>query len=132
VISVDAAPACFDTWRVVIIVLGITMSEQRQSSRLSDRALAIVAGLVQSKKVAPMVPGSANMARGFMRLDRVGAEGIFYWIALDGSTLKRGRDLAEADDLAPGFVQSMERLGQPRRGLDVPPAPVKSCLAGMA
>jgi hypothetical protein len=100
--------------------------------RLSDRATAILAGLIKSGKVHITPPGTANVRHGFMRLDRVGAEGIFYWIALDGSTLKRGRDLAEADDLAPGFVQSMERLGQPRRGLDVPPAPVKSCLAGMA
>jgi hypothetical protein len=125
-VEIELAPdlACFDTWRIATSPRGSLMQ-----SRLSDRALAIVAGLVKSAKVAPMMPGAANFRHGFMRLDRVGAEGIFYWVAADGSVLKRGRDLGEADDLAPGFVQAMERLGAPRAGLEVIATEPQSCLA---
>jgi hypothetical protein len=112
--SLAGAPTCFDTWRVVIIVLGITMPEQRQPSRLSDRALAVLAGLVRSQRIAPMLPGSANTARGFLRLDR--AAGGFFWIALDGKQLRRGAgDPAEAESLSDSFIDAMVRLGAPRQ-----------------
>lgn len=100
------------------------------SSRLSDRALCVAAGLGRSGRVHIMPPGSANIARGYMRLERV--SGGHYWLAVDGSRLLKGRDVTEAEAISPGFVSAMEKLGAPRRGLDVPPAPVKSCLASMA
>jgi hypothetical protein len=99
------------------------------SSRLSDRALCIVAGLVKSGRIHVMPPGSMTFWRGYARLDRAG--GGHYWVSCAGDVIRRGRDVTEAEALSPGFVSAMERLGAPRRGLDVPPLPVKSCLDAM-
>jgi hypothetical protein len=99
------------------------------SSRLSDRALAVLAGLVRSQRVAPMLPGSANTARGFLRLDR--AAGGFYWLSIAGNELRRGHgDPAEADVISGSFVEAMMRLGSPRpSAMEIPPMAPKSCLA---
>jgi hypothetical protein len=102
------------------------MSEQR----LSARASAILGGLIRSGKVHVMPPGAANVRHGYMRVERVG--GGFYWLRCDGSVIRRGRDVTEAEALSDAFRDAMEGLGAPRRGLDVPPAPVKSCLASVA
>jgi hypothetical protein len=97
--------------------------------RLSDRALCIVGGLIKTGRVAVMPPGSMTFWRGYARLDR--ASGGFFWLACDGTAIRRGRDVTESEALSDTFRHAMERIGQPRRGLDVP-APVKSCLASMA
>ena len=36
----------------------------------------------------------------------------YYWIALDGSRLLRGRWLSEAEELQPKFIDAMERAGR--------------------
>ena len=36
----------------------------------------------------------------------------YYWIALDGSRLLRGKWLPEADELQPKFIDAMERVGR--------------------
>jgi len=99
-------------------------------TRLSDRALAIVAGLARSGRIAVMPPGSMTFWRGYGRLDRINGSG-FYWVAADGSTLKRGaRDPGEADELSSGFIESMFRLGCPRESaLEMPAAAPQSSLA---
>ena len=107
---------------------GVPMS----SSRLSDRALAIVAGLARSGRISVMPPGSMTFWRGYARLDRISGGG-FYWVAADGSTLKRGRDVTEAESLAPGFVQAMVRLGAPRQSaMEIPALEPKSSLAAIS
>jgi hypothetical protein len=97
------------------------------SARLSPRARAILAGLIRTARVQPMVPGDRMFWRGLLRVDRVG--GDFFWLAADGSRLLRGRDAAEAEPLAAGFILAMERAGSPRRGLEIPQSSLKSCIA---
>lgn len=36
----------------------------------------------------------------------------YYWIALDGGRLLRGKSVFEADDLQPKFIDAMERAGR--------------------
>ena len=38
--------------------------------------------------------------------------GDYYWIALDGSQLLRGKLLSEADELQPKFIDAVERAGR--------------------
>jgi hypothetical protein len=95
--------------------------------RLSDRGNAVLAGLVKSGKVHVTPPGAANVRHGHMRLERVG--GGFFWLAVDGSVIRRGRDLAESEQLADGFVRKMAELGAPRAGLEVTATEPQSALA---
>jgi len=36
----------------------------------------------------------------------------YYWIALDGRRLLRGKSVFEADELQPKFIDAMERVGR--------------------
>jgi hypothetical protein len=105
---------------------------QPSATRLSDRAIAILGGLVRSQKISPMPPGAGNLALGYLRLDR--SAGGFYWLALSGSDLRRGAGGPdEADILADSFVEAMARLGTPRRSaMEIPPLAPQSCLSKIA
>lgn len=98
--------------------------------RLSVRASAILGGLIRSGKVHVMPPGAANVRHGYMRVERVG--GGFYWLRCDGSVIRRGRDLAEAESLSAGFIEAMARLGMPRQSaMEIPASEPKSALAAI-
>jgi len=126
-IFIAPVSACRSSRRVVTITLGNRMPEHR----LSDRGNAVIAGLVKAGKVHITPPGAANVRHGHMRLERVG--GGFYWIRCDGSRVLRGRDLAESEQLADGFVQKMAELGAPRQSLmEIPALEPKSSLAAIS
>ena len=46
-----------------------------------------------------------------LRLECHGSDD-YYWIALDGMRLLRGRWLSEAEELQPKFIDAMERRGR--------------------
>jgi hypothetical protein len=73
----------------------------------SDRAKAIAKGLVRTERAAR----GSKLIHGMLRLECHGGND-YYWIALDGSRLLRGRWLSETDELQPKFTDAMERAGR--------------------
>jgi hypothetical protein len=75
-----------------------------------------------------MPPGAANVRHGYLRVERVG--GGFYWLRCDGSVIRRGRDLAEAESFSASFIEAMARLGMPRQSaLEIPASTPQSSLS---
>jgi hypothetical protein len=74
---------------------------------ISDRAKAVAKGLVCTGRAAP----SSKVMQGMLHLKCHGGDD-YYWIALDGSRLLRGRWLSEAEELQPKFIDAMERAGR--------------------
>jgi len=72
---------------------------------IAARARAIANGLIRTERA----PRGTKVIHGMMRLECFG-DG-YYWIALDGSRLLRGRTQFEADELQPKFIDAMERAG---------------------
>lgn len=70
----------------------------------SSRALAIARGLVRSARAKDGRPSG-----GYLHL--AGLKGDDYWISFDGQRVLRGPELDLADELQPGFVDSMLRAG---------------------
>ena len=70
----------------------------------SERAWAVAAGLVRTGRAA-----TYEALESFIRAEGAGA--IRYWISDDGARLLRGRALADADELQPGFIDAMARAG---------------------
>jgi hypothetical protein len=79
----------------------------RLSEGPSQRAWAIAAGLVRTRRAAKYEP-----TEGFIRAEGVGA--TRYWISDDGARLLRGKIVASADELQPGFIEAMARAGRER------------------
>jgi len=72
----------------------------------SERAAAIVRGLVRTNRAAKGVASD----QGMLRLECL--TGGFYWISLDGLGIRRGTALAAADELQAKFQDTMERAGR--------------------
>jgi hypothetical protein len=75
-------------------------------SVISERAGAIVRGLVRTERAAKGVVSD----QGMLRLECL--SGGYYWVSLDGSDIRRGSALAAADELQAKFQDSMERAGR--------------------
>jgi hypothetical protein len=73
---------------------------------ISERAAAIIRGLVRTERAAK----GAVSDQGMLRLECL--SGGFYWISLDGSGVRRGTELAAADELQAKFLDTMERAGR--------------------
>jgi hypothetical protein len=86
------------------------MPDQAPSSRLSDRARCILAGLIKSGRAEPLLPGRQPVTRGMLQLDHPRG-GLHFWLAIDGSRLLRGRDVVEAEPLQEGFIAAMAKRG---------------------
>ena len=72
---------------------------------MSERAAAIVRGLVRTERAAKRI----SPDQGMLRLECL--SGGFYWISFDGGRLLRGADLFSADELQVKFRDAMERAG---------------------
>lgn len=79
----------------------------RLNKEPTDRAWAIAAGLVRTRRAATYEPSDS-----FIRAEGIGA--VRYWISADGERLLRGRRLADAEDLQTGFIDAMARAGAAR------------------
>jgi len=73
---------------------------------ISERAAAIVRGLVRTERAAKGIGSD----QGMLRLKCL--SGGFYWISFDGSEVLRGPTLREGDELQLKFIDAMERAGQ--------------------
>jgi hypothetical protein len=73
----------------------------------SVRAKAIASGLVRTVRAAT----GSKLIHGMLRLESHGGDD-YYWIALDGSRVLRGKFLSEADELQPELIDAMERAGR--------------------
>jgi len=78
---------------------------------ISDRAKAIVRGLVRTKRAARGVAPD----QGTLRLQCL--SGGYYWISLDGHRVLRGKELFDADELQQKFLDAMARAGTPRSAI---------------
>ena len=68
---------------------------------ISDRAKAVAKGLVRTERAT----SSSKLIHGMLRIEsHIGDD--YYWIALDGSRLLRGKLLSET------FIDSMARAGK--------------------
>jgi hypothetical protein len=74
---------------------------------LSEKAKAIAKGLVRTERAAR----GSKLLQGMLRLECHSGDD-YYWIALDGSRLLRGRWVSEAEELQPKFIDAMERAGR--------------------
>jgi hypothetical protein len=74
---------------------------------LSEKAKAIAKGLVRTERAAK----DSKLIHGMLRLERHSGKD-YYWIALDGSRLLRGRWVSGAAELQPKFTDAMERAGR--------------------
>ena len=74
---------------------------------ISVRAEAIASGLVRTVRAAT----GSKLIHGMLRLESHNGDD-YYWIALDGSRVLRGKFLSEADELQPKFIDAMERAGR--------------------
>ena len=72
----------------------------------SARARAVANGLVRTKRAARRVIAD----RGTLRL--ACRKGGYYWVSLDGNRLRRGKELFDAEELQPTFIDAMERAGR--------------------
>jgi hypothetical protein len=74
--------------------------------KMSERAAAIVRGLVRTERTTKGVSSD----QGMLRLECL--SGGFYWISLDGGRLLRGAELIDAEELQAKFRDAMERAGR--------------------
>lgn len=103
-----------------------------QSPSISDRARAIIAGLITSSRARRVGEGQGHRlvdARGFVTLVKLSPGGGIYRIQRDGNLVLSGPDIVDLAPLQPGFVEAMTRIGTPRKGLEVEPAIPQSALA---
>ena len=77
------------------------------SKEPTNRAWAIAAGLVRTRRAATYEPSNS-----FIRAEGIGA--VRYWISADGDRLLRGHQLTDAEDLQAGFIDAMARAGAAR------------------
>ncbi len=75
-------------------------------SIVSQRARAVAQGLIRTGRAEH----HGVFDRGMLKLR--GRKGGNYWVSLDGSRLLRGRELFEAEELHPGFIDVMERASR--------------------
>ena len=73
--------------------------------KMSERAAAVVKGLVRTDRAAKGI----SPDHGMLRLECL--SGGFYWVSLDGGRLLRGADLFGADEMQAKFRDAMERAG---------------------
>ena len=73
---------------------------------ISTRAQAIAQGLIRSKRA----DRRGVYDQGMLRLERL--EGGYFWIALNGGRLLKGKSLVDADEMQPGFAEAMEVEGR--------------------
>jgi len=72
---------------------------------VSERATTIARGLTRTRRATSTI----KLDQGMLRLEcRAGG---YYWVALDGRRVMRGKALFEADELQPKFADAMERAG---------------------
>jgi len=62
--------------------------------------------LMRTKRAAKSVVAD----QGTLRL--VCLKGGYYWVSLDGNRLRRGKELFDAEELQPKFIDAMERAGR--------------------
>jgi hypothetical protein len=74
---------------------------------ISARARAIAGGLVRAGRAAP----GSKLIHGVLRIELYSRDD-YYWIALDGSRVLRGKFLSDAEELQPKFIDAMERAGR--------------------
>ena len=74
--------------------------------RPTDAASAIAAGLIRSGRAQ----GNAEMVGKVIRLPRM--SGGYYWISFDGSELRQGMTLGDAELLQPSFALAMLAAGR--------------------
>jgi hypothetical protein len=72
------------------------------------RARAVIAGLIGTGRARRVTAAAAD---GLIRLQRLAALGEFYWLARDGSEIRSGSNLDEAEPLQVGFLIAMARAG---------------------
>ena len=70
----------------------------------SLRAWAIANGLIRTGRAATPLH-----VRRFICLHTAGSHR--YWVSYDGHRVRRGRELADAEELQSGFVEAMVRAG---------------------
>jgi hypothetical protein len=75
---------------------------------LTDRAKHIARGLIKTRRATRGVLPSADAE--FARLPTVSG-GEFYWLAVDGSQVRRGNSFVGSVELQRGFVDAMARAG---------------------
>jgi hypothetical protein len=79
----------------------------------TGRAGAIIRGRLRCRKARPRRIGdTGDVLAEFVRLERLGMPGHFYWIPRDGSEIRAGINIAEAEPLQAGFVDAIERVGR--------------------
>jgi hypothetical protein len=108
-----------------------------QSSLISERCRAIVAGLIASGRARRVSEGQGHRivdSRGYVTLLRLVPGGGIYRIPRDGSTVLAGPDICSLDPLQAGFVETMARLGGAgaRRGMEIPSMEPQSPLGRIA
>ncbi len=81
----------------------------RDAGLPTTRAQSIVDGLVKTGRAA-----KPRLTKDFILLDRDGERG-FYWVSIDGERVLKGDTPSTAEELQPGFLQAMERVGQRRQ-----------------
>lgn len=74
---------------------------------ISQRATSIARGLIRTERAA----GIIKAHQGMLRLECHSGDD-YYWIALDGGRLLRGKSVFEAEELQPKFAEAMERAGR--------------------
>jgi hypothetical protein len=137
---VAAFAACRDTW-LINSSRGNPMSEPSaapvaavapQSSLISDRCRAIVAGLIASGRARRVSEGQGHRlvdARGFVTLVKLAPGGGIYRVHRSGNTVLAGPDICSLDPLQAGFVEAMIRAGSPRPGLEIKAPSLESPIA---
>ena len=104
-------PAAFNLHGTLVIA---KPSEVKDAARIvklvepviSERAAAIVRGLVRTERAVKGVVSD----QGMLRLECL--SGGYYWISFDGSSIRRGTALAAADELQAKFQDTIERAGR--------------------
>jgi hypothetical protein len=127
---VAAFAACRDTW-LVHFSRGNPMSEPSaapvaavapQSSLISERCRAIIAGLIASGRARRVNEGQGHRlvdARGFVTLVKLAPGGGIYRVHRSGNTVLAGPDIVDTQPLQAGFLEAMIRIGTPRQGLEI-------------
>jgi hypothetical protein len=88
-----------------------TMARPAELDQHSIRTRAVITGLIGTGRARRMAAGADD---DLIKLQRLAAPGEFYWLPRDGSGIRVGSSLDDAEPLQAGFVAAMARAGGER------------------
>jgi hypothetical protein len=97
-----------------VVAARAATSAAPQSALVSDRARAIIAGLLKSGRARRVSEGQGRRvvdARGFVSLVRLSPPGL-YRVHRSGNVVLAGDDVVDVQPLQAGFIEAMARLGE--------------------